>query len=284
VFFFGSSARMQELERQVPGMIRSRLPVFISGEHGTGKRSFVEHLHQVAGQGPFLPVQCSDVSFEVLRKCRRGDRRTVFLHHVDRLPPHAQGELLTLLDGVEGHWIFSSGLRKLGELVKAQSFQPELYHRLSAYTVELPPLRERPADLPELFENLCALPIGSCPAALIEAFRAYCWPGNVRELGDLARKYAPTQNSQELIREMDRRNALAKAVAASWQTPSLKTRVREAVKGMEAEIILHTLQKHHWNRRRTAQSLQISYRALLYKMKNCGIGTASTLSREDGLS
>lgn len=284
MFFFGSSAKMQELERQVPGMIRSRLPVYISGERGTGKRSFVDHLHQLAGQGPLLPVRCSDVSLEVLREYRPGDRRTVFLHHVDRLPPHAQEELLTVLDGADGRWILSSGLRRLDDLVKARAFLPELYHRLSAYTVELLPLRERQADLPKLFENLCAVPSDSFPAALMEAFLAYCWPGNVRELGDLARKYAPAQNFRELIREMDRRNTLAKAVAASWQTPSLKTRVREAVKGMEAEIILHTLQKHHWNRRRTAQSLQISYRALLYKMKNCGIGTASTLSREDGLS
>jgi two-component system, NtrC family, response regulator AtoC len=284
VFFFGSSAKMQELERQVPGIIRSRLPVFVSGERGTGKRSFVEHLHELASHGPFLPVQCSDASLGVLRQWRRGDRRTVFLHHVDRLAPQAQEELLTLLDQMPDQWILSSGLRKLGDLVKAQTFLPELYHRLSAYTVELPPLRERSADLPGLFENLSAAPIGSCPAELMEAFRAYCWPGNVRELGDLVRKYAPAQNPQELMLEMDRRNALAKSLTGSSQTPSLKTRVRQAVKGIEAEIILHTLQKHHWNRRRTAQSLQISYRALLYKMKNCGIGTVSSLSREDGLN
>jgi DNA-binding NtrC family response regulator len=242
----------------------------------------------LAGQGPFLPVRWPDASFEVLRQWRPGDRRTVFLHHVDRLPPHAQKELLTLLDGAEDQWILSSGLRRLDDLVRARAFLPELYHRLShrlsAHAVEMPPLRERQADLRELFENLSGAPSGSCSAAVMEAFRVYYWPGNVRELGDLARKYAPAQDSREVIWEMDRRNALAKAVAAGWQTPSLKTRVREAVKGMEAEIILHTLQEHHWNRRRTAQSLQISYRALLYKMKNCGIGTASTLSREDGLN
>ena len=273
---------MQELERQVPGMIRSRLPVFISGEPGTGKRGFVEHLHQLAGQGPFLPVRCSEASLEILRARRPGDGWTVFLHHVDRLPPHAQEELLTFLDGAEGPWILSSGLRRLGDLVRAQAFLPELYHRLTAYRVELPPLRDRQADFPKLFDILCAAPVGSCPASVMDAFLAYCWPGNVRELEDLARKYTLSQSPQELIRELDRRNGLAKAVAAGWQTPSLKARVREAVKGLEAEIILHTLHKHHWNRRRTALSLQISYRALLYKMKACGIGTASTLPREDG--
>jgi len=282
MFFFGSSAKMQELERQVPGMIRSRLPVFISGERGTGKRGFVEHLHQLAGRGPFLNVRCPDASFEGLRARRPNDACTVFLHHVDRLSPHAQEELLTVLDVAEGPWILSSGLRRLGDLVRAQAFLPGLYHRLSAYTVELPPLRERQADSPELFDILCAAPVGSCPASVMEAFLAYCWPGNVRELEELARKYTLSQNPQELIRELDRRSALAGAVAAGWQTPSLKARVRVAVKELESEIILRSLHKHHWNRRHTAQSLQISYRALLYKMKSCGIRTVSTLPREDG--
>jgi two-component system, NtrC family, response regulator AtoC len=282
VFFFGSSTKMQELERQVPVMIRLRLPVFICGERGTGKRTFVEHLHQLSGRGPFLEVQCSDASFDILRACRPGDGGIVFLHHVDRLPPHGQEELLTVLDGVEGQWILSSGLRELGDLVRAQAFHPELYQRLSGYTVELPPLRERQADFPRLFDILCAAPVGSSPAAAMEAFLTYCWPGNVRELGELAKKYTLAQDPQELIQEVDRRSALARAVAAGWQTPSLKARVREAVKGLEAEIILHTLHKNHWNRRRTAQSLQISYRALLYKMKNCGIQSASTLPGGDG--
>lgn len=283
LFLFGSNTKMQELELRVPGMVRSRLPVFIYGESGTGKRAFAEHLHRSGGRGVFRQFRCSDDSFEALPTQFGAEGDTVFLQDIDRLAGPLQAGLLACLQRSGGRWILSSGLKRLDEMVRAGEFAPGLYDRLATFVVEMPPLRERQADLPRLLGMYSAAPRAGFPAAVIDAVLSYFWPGNIRELQELVGRYALEQDARGLIRELDRRRALAKWAGTGTPAGSLKDRVREAVKGLEAEIIRETLQKHHWNRRRTAQTLQISYRALLYKMKSCGLRSSANPAGEDGL-
>jgi DNA-binding NtrC family response regulator len=107
---------------------------------------------------------------------------------------------------------------------------------------------------------------------LLEALMAYDWPGNLRELQNIARTYVAAGNAEEIIEEL---RARARLVPFAHAVPpgglSLKDQVRGASLKLESEIILRTLERHRWNRRRAAETLQISYRSLLYKMKNCNL-------------
>src|SRR5262249_7258980 len=126
----------------------------------------------------------------------------------------------------------------------------------------------------ELFSVMITrgLPDGSSapqpPAILWEALERYQWPGNLRELENFARSYAVSGDSEQVIAEIERRTKALK-VGSSNGRVSLKEQVRQASRQLESKIILQALGRHRWNRRRTAAALKISYRALLYKMKEC---------------
>src|ERR1041385_8327660 len=110
---------------------------------------------------------------------------------------------------------------------------------------------------------------------------AYDWPGNLRELQNIARTYVITADADELIAELSDRSRLALGASQGQRdTRSLKEQVKGASQKLETEIILRTLERHHWNRRRAAQTLQISYRSLLYKMKNCNLRDLATSAPE----
>jgi two-component system response regulator AtoC len=101
---------------------------------------------------------------------------------------------------------------------------------------------------------------------------AYDWPGNLRELQNIAKAYVASGDADEIIAELGSRSlAVATGSPALDDNWSLKQQVKGAAQKLESEIILRTLERHHWNRRRAAKTLQISYRSLLYKMKTCNL-------------
>ena len=102
---------------------------------------------------------------------------------------------------------------------------------------------------------------------------AYDWPGNLRELQNIARTYVVTGDDEEIIAELSSRSRVSPIFCASRATKSVRSRNRckGASQKLESEIILRTLERHRWNRRRAAQTLKISYRSLLYKMKSCNL-------------
>lgn len=271
---------MRELEGQIPKIVRARLPVLIQGERGTGKRTLAEHLHAQAGIGRFFSLSCQVgrlVNMNDLERSVPSQGDTWFLQHVGHLSPESQYPLLAELQQHPSVWIISSILEAFKQRVEAKTFLPELCQKVSGYGINLSPLRDRPDDILKLFQIMLAR-LGYAgwngrplSAKLAEALQAYAWPGNLWELDNIAQLYMMAASDGEVIQELDRRAIRSRLQDQGGAAPSLKDRVREAVKGLEAEIILRTLEKHHWNRRRAAQSLQISYRALLYKMKNCGI-------------
>jgi two-component system response regulator PilR (NtrC family) len=196
-----------------------------------------------------------------------------------------QERILQLLDSLQGPipFLISTASDSLERLSAGGHFLPELFHRLSAYRISIPPLRERIGDIPDLFQAMvveaAAEMAARAPEVDSRAARVlldYSWPGNLRELHNVARVYLLLPDAGELEREIERRRGAAAGQAAPV---ALKHQVREASKRVEGEIILRTLEHHRWNRRRTAEALRISYRSLLYKMKSCEIRGDSGLRR-----
>jgi DNA-binding NtrC family response regulator len=278
-FVFGSTGRMKELARHIDSMAQSGVPVLIEGESGTGKAALAEHLHSLSGlPGEFTPFFCGlSGTEEGGAALRRGFRAAgcLFLKHVQLLPPALQQQLLSDLEHQEGPRLISSSPEPLEARVHRKQFSASLYYRLSAYRISLPALRERKADLPELFSSMVArlgAPAARLPARALDALSGYAWPGNLRELENVARLFVLAGSAEELLRELERRQSELEMLRGENKAPvPLKEQVKRASKKLESEIILRTLERHRWNRRRAAQSLQISYRSLLYKMKNCEI-------------
>jgi DNA-binding NtrC family response regulator len=118
-------------------------------------------------------------------------------------------------------------------------------------------------------------------SGLLRALMTYDWPGNLRELQNIARMYVVTCDAGEIIEELkSRSHRTSLTFSVSPDQRSLKEQVRGASQRLESEIILRTLDRHRWNRRRAAQTLQISYRSLLYKMKSCNLRTEPEGERE----
>ena len=160
--------------------------------------------------------------------------------------------------------------------VKAGRLREDLYYRISGVCLRLPPLRQRREDIPLLVEHFLAKyardfrrPVPRVSAEAQQLFRDYSWPGNVRELENAAR--AMVALGDEDVAMGGLRALMSRPEAGGNETQvSLKQVARAASRLAERELILRVLTRTRWNRRRAAQELQISYKALLYKMKQIG--------------
>jgi two-component system response regulator AtoC len=169
--------------------------------------------------------------------------------------------------------------RKLEEEIAAGAFRADLFYRINVVNLHMPPLRERASDIPELVNyflqyynqkfNSRANPLS---ADLMNALRKYHWPGNVRELENLMKRYVILGTEESISDDLRPQPADFFSADISVDGPiSLKKITRQAVHELERKIILKVLQHHHWNRKQAARALNISYRALLYKIRDAGL-------------
>jgi two-component system response regulator AtoC len=177
--------------------------------------------------------------------------------------------------------------RKLEQEIESGTFRADLFYRINVVNLRMPALRERASDIPDLVDyflayynrkyNSRAMPISD---ELMGRLRKYHWPGNVRELENLIKRYV-ILGDEEVIssdlapRETDFFNA---EIPIDGQI-SLKKLTRQAVRELERKVILKVLQAHHWNRKQTARALSISYRALLYKIRDAGLPSNRSVRR-----
>lgn len=172
-------------------------------------------------------------------------------------------------------------------------FREDLLHRISGITLHMPPLVERMDDLPgiadylmEEFRMTFSVPVATLTPPLIRRLVRHHWPGNVRELENVLRRYALLGTPAAILEELDQSSrALAQVFLMPVPVNSpLKARTRQLVQQAEAHAILQVLQEHDWNRARSARSLNISLRGLLYKMRTTGIhnyvSSRAAVSRE----
>ena len=242
---------------------------------------------------------------------------TIMLDEIAEIPALLQAKLLHVLDDggyckVGGNRQLSAGARVIAatnrllpERISERLFREDLYYRLQVIEIYVPPLRERRQEIGCLagafLEAFCAAsrrPDMKLSRSTISALEAYDWPGNVRELENVIQRLAILQDEPHVIAELraSEANRESAALAASAamaggefadaypeaEPESLPDQVRKATEAVEREAIERVLGQVHWNRRRAAEQLGVSYKTLLNKTKALGIEASAPLSVPDG--
>jgi len=276
------SAGMRTVEAMIRELSQNDVPMLVVAEHGSGKAAVAARIHSLYRRAaePFQVYQGHEASEEILA-ARDGQGGTVYLQEVGDLTATAQKELvrqigLSVAEQRRVPRYICGTSRELEPEVKAGKFREDLYYGISGVCLRLPPLRQRKEDIPVLRDwflstaarDFCrAVPVLSPETQ--NFFLEYNWPGNIRELKDAARAIVGLGDEtlamgglRSLLRRVDR--------GGNGEKISLKDAARAASREAEREIILQVLTRTRWNRRRAAQELQISYKALLYKLKQIG--------------
>jgi len=225
---------------------------------------------------------------------------TLFLDEIGEMPARLQAKLLHVLQErkiyrIGGRQVVSVDVRVLAATnrdltqdIRSGAFRRDLYYRLGVVTLQIPPLRERPEDLDDLalhyfekFSSLYNRPDLALPdETILEQLRDARWSGNIRELQNSIKRYMLLGGSEafdvdeELASsEVDPEAQMGRAAAPSGRggVVSLKEVSRAAVTRAETRAILQALEQTRWNRKKAAQELGISYRSLMYKLKEYGL-------------
>jgi len=303
-FVYGQGADLQSLNVLAAEIAGTDIPILLVGESGTGKGIYARLIHRLSGapETSFMRVNCGALDAgQMLNEVRQAfqnetdaseSRKTVFLDGVHELDAACQRALLSLLPDGERKGsadalprIISSTSCNFEREIEAGRFRLELYFRLNGVILRLPALRERKEDIPDLLECFVLKHANelrkSDPEIGREARKllfSYDWPGNIRELENVARKIVAVGDADLALTDLrntrthpaeDTRHAEPERSGSSG-IASLKVAARAASRKTERELILKALEQTHWNRKRAARNLQISYKSLLYKIKQIG--------------
>jgi two-component system response regulator AtoC len=234
-------------------------------------------------------------------KFEAADGGTLLLDEIGEMPLRLQAKLLHVLqDGefsrVGGEKIIGTDVRLIASTnrdleaaMRAHQFREDLYYRLNVIEIRIPPLRERREEIPTLVEefrrrfNAQYGRAVDIPQETVRVFLDYQWPGNIRELENAVKRIVVLGSArpvhQEIVANLGRgvKPATTAApvtvatTAASDTMISLKEIARQAARDAERVAIKEVLDRVHWNRAKAARLLQISYKALLYKIVQCGL-------------
>lgn len=311
----GDHAKMRDLKSLIEQIADSPLCVLIRGESGTGKEIVARMIHSLSGRADqdFVKVNCAAIPRDLLESELFGyeqgaftgatrtkpgrfeiaDKGTMFLDEVGDMPLELQSKLLQVLEQQE--FVRLGGVstikvdvrivcatnRNLEEAIAEKLFRDDLFYRLNEITLPIPPLRERPDDIPILVDHFVHKyatdynreyhPIS--PEAL-RFLQQQPWPGNVRQVENLIKQVVVRNDEQILYDLLEKKTD---SVLQDDLTPtaeelksdglSLKKRVSRAVEREERRLIGEVLRRTNWNRRKASKLLEISYRSLLYKIK-----------------
>jgi two-component system response regulator AtoC len=223
---------------------------------------------------------------------------TLLLDEIGEMPLRLQAKLLHVLqDGefsrVGGEKIIDTDVRLIAATnrdleasMRAHQFREDLYYRLNVIEIRIPPLRERRDEIPALAGHFLAVAnkqygrnVEISPA-LMRQLVEHPWPGNIREMENAIKRLVVLGNAAQFQAQLGAAVAAAPAPAvatAAASAPSddavlgLKAIARRAARDAERIVIAQTLERTHWNRAKAARMLQISYKALLYKIVECGL-------------
>jgi transcriptional regulator with GAF, ATPase, and Fis domain len=280
--------------------------VLLLGESGVGKELAAHAIHRAPPRAshPFLKVNCQILpegllESELFGKFELARHGTIFLDEIGEIPLRLQAKFLHVLqDGefalVGGERVVHSDVRvvaattrNLEAAIRTGQFREDLYHRLNVIAIRIPPLRERPEEIPVLaahflrrFNVAYGRSVTVSPETM-RIFTDYPWPGNVRELENAVRRIVVLGTAllrQDLLSNPGGAAPLAPAgsgaalTAISGHAPtSLKTIARLAARAAERIAIEAMLDHVDWNRVKAARLLQISYAALRYKIVDFGL-------------
>ncbi|MFO0583141.1 MAG: sigma-54 dependent transcriptional regulator [Anaeromyxobacter sp.] len=308
----GSSEAMRELDRQIARVAPQKTTVLLTGDSGTGKELVARALHERSPRAgcPFVAVNCGAIPEALLESelfghvrgaftdavrnkkglAAEADGGTLFLDEIGELPVSLQPKLLRFLQEEEVRpvgdtrarrvdvRVVAATARDLRQAVQDGRFREDLYWRLAVVPLRIPPLRDRPEDIPPLAAHflarlaklrpeLGALSLSDGARARLLAHR---WPGNVRELEHVLER-AVVMAEDPVIGEGDLPDELARAGERPGAAPPAELSIKRATRQLEASLIRAALERTGGNRTKAAELLEISYGALLYKIRDYGL-------------
>jgi two-component system response regulator AtoC len=330
VFFVAASPAMKKIRSQAALVANVDIPVLLLGESGTGKEVLGRLIHKLSPRAhrTFLKVNCAAVPADLLESelfgyeagaftgathtkpgkfelCNKG---TILLDEIGEMPPLLQAKLLHVLQDQQFSRLGSRSVIKVDvrilaatninipEALATKRLREDLYYRLNAFTMSLPPLRERKEEIPILLKHFMArmselyarAPLPLSPP-MMEACLKHPWPGNLRELSNFVKRYLVLGDESLAVQELQPKSdgggsvrvdpAGRAAVAGAESGGGLKSLARSAKDEAEAEAISRALEETNWNRKQAAALLKISYKALLYKIRQYGIAQSRSTHR-----
>lgn len=325
-FFVCAGPATQKLRAQAELLAEADVPVLILGEHGSGKDTVSRLIHKLSIRSgfKFLKVNCADMPAELLEaelfgggtsslgnghtssgKFERADKGTVFLDEITEMPIGLQTRLMQIL---QDRLLYRPGSEKpisvdvrilaatSGNIERAlaeRKLREDLYYRLSAFTVQVPPLRQRKGEIVVLLQHMMhklvrhfGLPAREFSSTVLNACQQYAWPGNLTELEAFVKRYLVAGNQELSLGELQLPNVASSEDELHDPTASrsgalrgnsdrdddhlgpqsLKSLIQSVKWEAERTAIGSALQKTGWNRKAAARLLQVSYRTLLYKI------------------
>ena len=307
----GESPAILKVRTMIERLARGQAPVYVSGESGTGKELAARLIHELGPRAdkPFVPVNCGAIPESLMESeffghkkgsftgavqdkdglFKAADGGTLFLDEVGDLPLPMQVKLLRAIQeksvrpvGAQTEIkvdvrVLSATHKELQGLVNMGKFRQDLYYRLNVIELHIPPLRERPEDIPLLAEQLCTRLAGQLgmtapqlTVGVIEAFRGYDFPGNVRELENILERALTLCNGSE-ITVGDLQLPQIEAARAEDGAFTDKESLDDYLERLERSAIEKALTKANQNKTAAAKLLGISFRALRYKLEKLGI-------------
>src|SRR6476660_145420 len=325
VYFVAASPAMRKIRSQAALVANVDIPVLLLGESGTGKEVLGRLVHKLSPRAhrTFLKVNCAAVPADLLESelfgyeagaftgathpkpgkfelCNKG---TILLDEIGEMPPSLQAKLLHVLQDQQFSRLGSRSVIKVDvrilaatninipEALANKRLREDLYYRLNAFTLSLPPLRERKEEIPILLKHFMTnmseryarapLPLST---ELLQACLDYTWPGNLRELSNFIKRFLILGDEKLAVNELQPKNdgngthfdAASRNSGDNNGGGGLKSLARNAKDEAEAEAINKALEETNWNRKQAAALLKISYKALLYKIRQYGIAQAKS--------
>jgi two-component system response regulator AtoC len=315
---------MLEILRQIERIAPPDVPVLITGESGVGKEMVARmlHLRSRRASKTLLKVNCAALPAELLEselfgyeagaftgavkakpgKFEQCDKGTILLDEIGEMSAALQAKLLHVLqDGsfsrlgsrvetkVNVRIIAATNIH-MEQALAERRFREDLFYRLNAFVIEVPPLRERRVEIPYLLHDMTRSfaathqvePIEFSPQ-LIAAALDYQWPGNLRELGNFVRRHLIMRDEATALVDLQhkttpRYRSLTRsthAVPVDYSS-GLKAASRCAKDEAETMMLRSVLEEANWNRRIAAERLQISYKAILYKIRQYNLEVPET--------
>ena len=324
--FLGKTPIMQALRQRIHKLARSQAPIYIQGESGSGKERVARLIHQLGprADGPFIPVNCAAIPADLMESeffgylkgsfsgatsdkpglFQAAENGTLFLDEIADLPLSMQVKLLRAIQeksvrpiGAQAEVpvnvrILSATHKNLLQQVENNEFREDLYYRINVIEVQVPSLRERAGDIPDLSTVLLQkiameyqLPAATLSSQAVNALKNHSFPGNVRELENiLERAFALCEGSQIELSDLNLGNTIHSNKNSSGSTAPESAEMVEPFDGeqssvslegyladIEKKAILKALEETRWNRTAAAKKLGISFRALRYRLQKLGL-------------
>ena len=311
----GNSSQMQQVFDLITNAAQSEAPVFICGESGTGKELVAKAIHEegTSSKHPYVKVNCAALNESLIEselfghvkgaftnayKDRKGrfeaaHKGSIFLDEIGDLPASTQAKLLRVLEEMVIERvgdqtpipvqtrIITATNKDLKYLVTQNQFREDLYYRINVIPIRIPPLRERPSDIPLLAEHFFHKikmsnnsSIQGISNKAMKSLMEYSWPGNIRELRSVM-EYAFVTCRKTILEPEDLPHNINNSITPDDQASTIKE--KEQTEDTKKQQLLRALQEAGGNQSKAAQALGVSRMTIWKRMKKYGINVNSNL-------